>query len=140
MLGIVSLEYNNLQGQIPKEIGTLTRLCTLKLFDHRIEGTIPSKIGKVQQLKMQIVVNSHAFIGTNPFHHCTLNSLCSHLNLKIIKLYQTTLCIPITGPCFFSEIIHNSFFYSIPYLLAFSYHPPIQQYLLINKKCFNLIL
>ena len=39
------LQYNQLTGEIPKEIGKLTQLQKLYLFNNQLTGEIPKEIG-----------------------------------------------------------------------------------------------
>jgi hypothetical protein len=43
----LNLERNQLEGDIPVEIGHLTRLTTLKLGNNRLRGIIPHEIGNL---------------------------------------------------------------------------------------------
>ncbi len=44
------LSYNELTGSIPPEIGNLTNLTTLILYDNQLTGEIPSEIGNLTNL------------------------------------------------------------------------------------------
>jgi len=46
----IDLSYNNLIGNIPSEIGSLTHLQSLYLYNNQLTGNIPSEIGNLSQL------------------------------------------------------------------------------------------
>ena len=43
--------FNNLEGEIPEEIGSLTKLDALNLSRNHLSGKIPSKIGNMSFLE-----------------------------------------------------------------------------------------
>ena len=46
----LSLEGNRLSGQIPPELGNLSRMATLKLYENRLSGPIPPQLGNLNYL------------------------------------------------------------------------------------------
>lgn len=50
----IILEYNNLTGTIPPEIGNLTYLRQINVGGNRLTGSIPSEIGKLKHLERAI--------------------------------------------------------------------------------------
>ena len=59
------LDYNNLTGTIPSEIGNLTQLKQLYLSSNNLTGTIPSEIGNLTQLKV-LCIGWNNLTGTIP--------------------------------------------------------------------------
>ena len=47
----MGLSYNSLQGNIPKEIGNMTKLQQLSLSDNNFIGEIPASILNLKELK-----------------------------------------------------------------------------------------
>lgn len=45
------LSTNNLYGDIPKEIEDLSELEVLDLRDNKLDGTVPSELGRISSLK-----------------------------------------------------------------------------------------
>ena len=48
----LDLSFNNLQGQLPEQIGDLIYLKELVLFRNKLEGSIPASIGNLNELKV----------------------------------------------------------------------------------------
>ncbi len=61
----LNLMFNNLKGQLPNSIGSLTSLETLELSFNQIEGTLPTTIGEIESLK-SFAINSNLVKGTIP--------------------------------------------------------------------------
>ncbi|KAG8090015.1 hypothetical protein GUJ93_ZPchr0011g28111 [Zizania palustris] len=49
---VISLQYNTISGNIPKDIGNLINLQSLKLDANSFTGTLPSSLGRLQSLKL----------------------------------------------------------------------------------------
>lgn len=47
----VTIEFNNMVGILPTEIGLLTRLTKLALYDNEISGSIPTEVGLLTDLR-----------------------------------------------------------------------------------------
>jgi len=47
----MSMEDNNMTGNIPPELGTLTDLNQIRFASNNIIGRLPSRIGKISELK-----------------------------------------------------------------------------------------
>jgi len=46
----LSLDNNELSGEIPPEIGELTALETLNLSENKLTGSIPSELGNLKKI------------------------------------------------------------------------------------------
>jgi hypothetical protein len=51
LLNIIDLSQNQLTGEIPSELGFLTKLCMLNLSRNCIEGSIPGELGRLTSLE-----------------------------------------------------------------------------------------
>lgn len=69
------LNDNGLTGEIPSELGQLTKLTTLLLNGNELSGTIPSEVGELTMLeKIQMEMNP-MLTGRVPSEICGLRSL-----------------------------------------------------------------
>ncbi|XP_031102518.1 probable LRR receptor-like serine/threonine-protein kinase At3g47570 [Ipomoea triloba] len=75
----LQLGYNNFVGTIPGEIGRLNMLQVLSLFSNNLEGAIPETIFNISALVI-ISMGNNNFSGTLP------PNMCSHLQ-KLEELY-----------------------------------------------------
>ncbi len=57
-LSILGLSYNNIDGQIPNELGNLTKLTFLSLNNNLLSGSIPSSIGSLANLENLYLFNN----------------------------------------------------------------------------------
>ena len=83
------LERNNLQGELPAEIGTLTTLQYLNVRANHIRGTIPTEIGKLTR-------TTELYLGNNWISGTIPNEIgnCTSINTLFLGLNQLTGCIP----------------------------------------------
>jgi hypothetical protein len=65
MMVRLSLENNNLQGTIPKEIGALSQLTELDLEHNSLSGTIPHSIASLSRLEY-LDLDENKLVGTIP--------------------------------------------------------------------------
>ena len=72
---------------IPSEIGLLTQLTFLSIYDNELKGTIPSEVGLLTQL-MALVFNNNELVGTIPSEVGLLTQL-TYLAIKDNKLVGT---------------------------------------------------
>jgi Leucine-rich repeat (LRR) protein len=54
----LALAFNQLSGSLPAELGQLTQLRTLNLYNNRLVGKIPNELGQLNQLT-QLILSSH---------------------------------------------------------------------------------
>ncbi|XP_071741606.1 BRASSINOSTEROID INSENSITIVE 1-associated receptor kinase 1-like [Rutidosis leptorrhynchoides] len=84
--------YNNeISGRIPDELGNLTKLVNLDLYQNRLNGNIPVTLGKLQKLR-NLRLNNNSLTGTIP------ESL-TNVSLQILDLSNNLLSgvVPVTG-------------------------------------------
>ncbi|GMP71283.1 hypothetical protein CsSME_00029758 [Camellia sinensis var. sinensis] len=79
-VNIIDLSRNNLMGEIPKDITSLTALGTLNLSWNQLTGSIPKKIGNIRSLETLDVSNNN-LSGSIPQSISSL-TFWSHLNLS----------------------------------------------------------
>lgn len=79
-LRTVSLYFNYLSGPLPPELGQLAKLEILILHNNRLEGSIPPELGQLASLK-QLDLESNRLSGPIPAALGQLAHL-EHLNLK----------------------------------------------------------
>ena len=73
------LQYNNLKGTIPSELGNLSKLTDLTLWENNLTGTIPSELGNLSELYW-LDIHDNGLTGTIPSELGNLSEL-SVLNL-----------------------------------------------------------
>lgn len=78
-VNIVDLFNNNLSGELPSAISTLSELTTLSLNDNNLVGSLPQEIGELSQLSSLSLSNNN-FNGTLP------ESIVNLKNLDILFL------------------------------------------------------
>nr|WP_319265701.1 C10 family peptidase [uncultured Draconibacterium sp.] len=78
-LEIIQLAYSNLKGNIPVEITNLKKLKVLNLYHNRFEGEIPTNIGDCVSLE-ELILGENKFVGTIPNSLYSLNHL---VNLQL---------------------------------------------------------
>jgi len=70
----IFLDSNNLTGPLPTELGNLTGLQTLDLFDNGLTGPIPSSLGNLSTL-FNLYLNSNTLTGPIPSQLGNLTTL-----------------------------------------------------------------
>ncbi len=86
-LSMLDLYNNRLWGSLPPELGNLTNLSTLNLFANQFIGTLPAEFGNLTALT---VLN----IGENPYLTGPLPASLINLSLESFDFKYTTLCEP----------------------------------------------
>ena len=84
------LHGNQLTGEIPPEIGNLTNLIYLNLYDNQLTGSIPSEIRNLTNLN-QLYLYYNQLTGVIPESICNLNINWSSNNFKI---FYNQFCPP----------------------------------------------
>ena len=82
------LQDNQLTGEIPPEIGNLTHLTGLLLYDNQLTGTIPTEIGNLTNLEV-LYLSDNQLTGEIPESICNLVD-----NNCFIFIYNNQLCPP----------------------------------------------
>ena len=82
------LQDNQLTGEIPPEIGNLTHLTGLLLYDNELTGTIPTEIGNLTNLEV-LYLSDNQLTGEIPESMCNLVD-----NNCFIFIYNNQLCPP----------------------------------------------
>ena len=80
----IDLQFNNLTGKIPKEIGKLIELNYLNLNENQLSGEIPKEIGKLTYLE-ELDLYDNKLTGEIPKEIGRLT------NLNFLDLYQNKL-------------------------------------------------
>jgi Leucine-rich repeat (LRR) protein len=80
----VNLGFNNLIGIIPREIGNLTNLQSLVLYNNQLSGSIPAEIGNLTNLQSLTLYNSQ-LSGSIP------SEIGNLTNLHVLVLYNNQL-------------------------------------------------
>ncbi|PKA59471.1 putative LRR receptor-like serine/threonine-protein kinase [Apostasia shenzhenica] len=78
-LTVLSLQGNNITGQIPEQFGNLSSLASLILENNRLTGQIPDSLGKLSKLQI-LILSQNNLNGDIP------ESLSSLSNLNDIRL------------------------------------------------------
>ncbi len=104
----IVLNYNNLQGTIPPEIGYFSHLSTLFLYDNSgIHGTIPTEIGNLTNLSALAFAWNYNMTGTIP------SSITNLTNLQYLYLsynnFSGTIPDLTTLPLSTLWLNHNNF-------------------------------
>ncbi|WJZ81654.1 hypothetical protein VitviT2T_001484 [Vitis vinifera] len=84
IVNLIDLSSNNIWGEIPKEITTLSTLGTLNLSRNQLTGKIPEKIGAMQGLET-LDLSCNCLSGPIPPSMSSITSL-NHLNLSHNRL------------------------------------------------------
>ena len=82
------LQDNQLTGEIPPEIGNLINLTGLLLYDNQLTGTIPTEIGNLTNLEV-LYLSDNQLTGEIPESICNLVD-----NNCFIFIYNNQLCPP----------------------------------------------
>ncbi|KAH9676417.1 MDIS1-interacting receptor like kinase 2 [Citrus sinensis] len=89
-LQILDLSHNNLTGTIPSKLGNLNNLVELYLSRSNLNGPIPSTLGHLTRLSI-LDLSSNSLVGPIPF---TLGHLTQLTTLKLFS-NQINGCIPL---------------------------------------------
>ena len=84
----LNLSYNQLKGPIPSELGLLTKLKILSLYDNQLTGEIPSELGRLTKLQ-ELELSSNQLTGAIP------RELGQLTELQGLYLYTNQLTGPI---------------------------------------------
>ncbi len=76
----IYLGSNNLIGNLPEEIGNLTKLENLVLYGNHIENPLPVSLKNLTSL-WEVVLNGNELTGTFPLDLCDMTTL-THINLQ----------------------------------------------------------
>ena len=87
----MALYNNQFTGSIPPEIGNLTNLTSLNLFNNQLTGSIPSEIGTFTSMTM-LKLQDNQLNGDIPESICELNITWSDSNR--FRLYNNQFCPP----------------------------------------------
>ena len=107
----LNLKDNNLQGPIPREIGSLTNLVSLSLGSNSVSGQIPDVMGELLKMKKldlsqnnlsgsipaelgKLVQLERLDLGENELGGYIPRELVQLVNLNLLDLHGTQLCIP----------------------------------------------
>ncbi|KAH7867102.1 hypothetical protein Vadar_028865 [Vaccinium darrowii] len=98
----VGLYGNNISGQIPNELGNLTKLVSLDLYLNHLSGPIPKALGNLQTLRF-LRLNNNSLSGNIPVLLTTITTL------QVLDLSNNRLTgvIPVNGS--FSPFTNLSF-------------------------------
>ena len=88
-LTTLSLEYNDLLGELPPELGSLTSLTDLDLSDNDFSGEIPPELGQLTDL-VSLDLSWNDLSGQLPTEMTQL------VNLTRLYLQETSVCVPRT--------------------------------------------
>ena len=64
-VAVLNLAYNRLSGTIPSELGQLSKLVNLYLYNNRLTGTIPKELGNLTNL-MTLYISNNQLTGAIP--------------------------------------------------------------------------
>ena len=70
----IAINYNELTGNLPPELGKLSELKTLSLYFNHIEGTIPPELGELSELET-LIIHNNGLSGSLPPELGDLTSL-----------------------------------------------------------------
>ena len=85
-----SSDNNELSGEIPAELGSLSNLTSLGLSSNDLSGEIPAELGSLSNLKA-LSLSSNALSGEIP---PWLGSLSNLTDLRLTGNYQLSGCVP----------------------------------------------
>ena len=83
-------------GEIPPEIGNLTNLIVLRLYDNQFTGEIPSEIGYLTNLE-RLKLHTNQLTGSIPETLCDLSNLTwssEDSSYTVSTLFDNQLCPP----------------------------------------------
>ena len=98
---VLLLQANALDGEIPPEIGDLTKLQRLRLFRNRLSGTIPPELGNLANLT-DLALARNQFVGALPPE---LGNLANLKTLDLAFNQFTGLLAPEPGDLLNLEVI-----------------------------------
>ncbi|XP_076891335.1 receptor-like protein EIX2 [Bidens hawaiensis] len=84
-LEFLSLQYNNLIGQLPERLGKLKNLIQISLGNNNLTGTIPESIGRLGNLRY-LVLHYNSLTGILTENHFANLTSLKHLWVKENKL------------------------------------------------------
>lgn len=73
-ISLIALNYNNLRGSLPPQLGQLSKLQSLVLYFNDLSGTIPAELGQLPNLE-SLVLNDNKLNGPIPPELGQLSSL-----------------------------------------------------------------
>ena len=88
-LSTLDLDYNNLSGELPTELGSLVSLTSLDLSDNEFTGEIPPELGQLTKLE-SLDLSGNDLSGQLPPEMTQL------VNLTQLYLQATSVCVPPT--------------------------------------------
>ena len=95
---MLSLEFNQLSGTIPAELGQLGQLIQLNLHNNQLSGMIPAELGQLSQLN-DLNLNNNQLSGTIP---AALGQLMHSINFANNQLNNiATQITQFIGPTYF---------------------------------------
>ncbi|MCL5429247.1 MAG: hypothetical protein M1347_05530 [Chloroflexi bacterium] len=68
------MNWNNLQGELPPELGNLSQLRTLVLYFNELGGSLPVELGELAKLEV-LILHNNCFEGGIPAEFCGMQSL-----------------------------------------------------------------
>eukprot|EP00616_Rhizochromulina_sp_CCMP1243_P009323 CAMPEP_0118961866 /NCGR_PEP_ID=MMETSP1173-20130426/410_1 /TAXON_ID=1034831 /ORGANISM="Rhizochromulina marina cf, Strain CCMP1243" /LENGTH=418 /DNA_ID=CAMNT_0006910061 /DNA_START=176 /DNA_END=1432 /DNA_ORIENTATION=+ len=89
-LAVLNLQGNNLVGQIPPELGQLTKLRILHLYSNKLEGPLPEELGNLTLLQ-ELRLWDNQLTGPIP------PSIANLKDLKVLHLGQNKLTGAVPG-------------------------------------------
>jgi len=81
----LNIDYNQLTGSIPSEIGNLTNLLKLSLHYNQLTGSIPQEIGNLTNL-IRLFLYNNQLTGEIPESICNL--------VEVVYINNNYLCPP----------------------------------------------
>jgi hypothetical protein len=103
----IAFEKNNLKGQIPEEVSSLSRLVTLSLEKMSLRGTIPSSLGSLTNL-LSLDLDFNDLTGTIPPELGNIHEL-KLLDLNDNKLSGSLDALAGFEHLLFAQLHHNEF-------------------------------
>nr|XP_043628408.1 BRASSINOSTEROID INSENSITIVE 1-associated receptor kinase 1-like isoform X1 [Erigeron canadensis] len=81
----LALYNNNITGNIPSELGNLTRLSSLDLYQNQLDGDIPATLGKLQKLRsLYDLISFILKILFSSFRFFTICKCTNRLSIMIV--------------------------------------------------------
>ena len=85
----LDLDYNDLSGELPRELGSLVGLTSLDISNNEFTGEVPSELGQLTKL-VSLDLSSNGLSGQLPPEMTQL------VNLTQLYLQATSVCVPQT--------------------------------------------